>query len=128
MELRRIFNIHDVYNELFRALAWDGRDEEFLSLWQEAKSCLSRYIERKLMVVGARFTWHSYVYLFRCFTRAPKLRIREAIEAYNEFQHKRGPNPVRPKAVRRPFGFRANFRSSQIRYWFSSCVASLRVS
>ena len=41
MELKRIFNIHDVYNELFRALAWNGRDEEFLSLWQEAEKCTS---------------------------------------------------------------------------------------
>lgn len=41
MELKRIFNIHDVYNELFRALAWNGRDEEFLSLWQEAEKCVS---------------------------------------------------------------------------------------
>ena len=40
MELKRIFNIHDVYNELFRALAWNGRDEEFLSLWQEAEKCI----------------------------------------------------------------------------------------
>jgi len=28
-----------VYNELFRALAWKGRDTELLSLWQEAETC-----------------------------------------------------------------------------------------
>jgi len=43
MELKRIFNIHDVYNELFRALAWNGRDEEFLSLWHEAEKRLSPF-------------------------------------------------------------------------------------
>ena len=28
-----------IYNELFRALAWHGRDTEFLLLWHEAKAC-----------------------------------------------------------------------------------------
>ena len=31
-----------VYNELFRALASQGRDAEFLSLWEQGKSCISR--------------------------------------------------------------------------------------
>lgn len=29
-----------VYDELFRALAWQGRDMELLSLWEEAESCM----------------------------------------------------------------------------------------
>ena len=53
--------------------------------------------------MGARFTWHSYVHLFRCFTRAPKLCIREAIEAYNVFQSQVGANQVRAEAVPTPY-------------------------
>jgi hypothetical protein len=33
-------DLHLVYNELFRALAYQGRDTEFLSLWKEAESCM----------------------------------------------------------------------------------------
>ena len=29
-----------IYNEQFRALASQGRDDELLSLWDEAKSCI----------------------------------------------------------------------------------------
>ena len=35
-----------IYNELFRALAWHGRDAEFLSLWDEAKSSMSVHLRR----------------------------------------------------------------------------------
>jgi hypothetical protein len=116
MELKRIFNIHDVYNELFRALASNGRDEEFLSLWQEAESGLSPPGRNgELMIVGARFTWHSYVHLFRCFTRAPKLRIREAIEAYNVFQSQVGTHHVRAEAVR-PY-IQINIAIANLRSW-----------
>jgi hypothetical protein len=30
-----------IYNELFRSLAWHGRDTEFLSLWDEVKKGVS---------------------------------------------------------------------------------------
>ena len=33
-----------IYNELFRGLAWHGRDTEFLSLWQEARGCMFRIL------------------------------------------------------------------------------------
>jgi hypothetical protein len=99
MELKRIFCIHDVYDELFRALASYGRGEEFLSLWQEAEKCLPPVDEYGLISVGARFTWRTYCHLFNCFALDPKLRISEAIEAYDTFQSKLGPNQLRAEAV-----------------------------
>jgi len=40
--IREKRDVQLVYNELLRPLAWQGRDTEMLSLWEEAEGCISK--------------------------------------------------------------------------------------
>ena len=80
-----------VYNELFRALASEGRDLEFLSLWNEAKTsprdCKSS--PRLVMLISSvkvGLNWHSYTHLFRCFRNSPRNRVKEGLQMFQEYQ------------------------------------------